>query len=104
MARNFKELQDALYAKMTPERRAAHEKRVAEHLAKIRLSQMRSARELSQAALAEKLGKDQGSISRMEKQDDMNLSTLRRYVEGLGGELELRAVFPDQVMTLEVGE
>ena len=104
MARNFKELEDKMLAKMTPERRAAYELRLARDLAQIRLSHMRKVRELSQVALAEKLGTDQGSISRLEKQGDMYLSTLRSYVEGVGGKLELRAVFPNQVMTLDVGE
>jgi len=38
---------------------------------------------------------DQGNISRLEKRTDMYLSTLRRYVEAMGGVLEIRAVFPD---------
>jgi hypothetical protein len=36
------------------------------------------------------------------KQDDLYLSTLGEYVEALGGRLEVRAVFPDQVIALEV--
>jgi len=104
MARKFKELSDALDAKMTPEQRTASKARLTANLARIELSQMRKARELSQVALAAKLGTDQGSISRMEKQGDMYLSTLRNYVEAAGGHLELHAVFPEQVITLEVSE
>jgi predicted transcriptional regulator len=104
MATNFKVLRDELHAKMTPAQLAARNASVARELAQIRLSQMRKVRELSQVALAEKLGTDQGSISRLEKQGDMYLSTLRSYVEGVGGKLELRAVFPGQIMTLDVGE
>jgi DNA-binding transcriptional regulator YiaG len=102
MAKNFRELEEKLFAKLTPEQRAESDRRVAQMVARVRLQQMRKARELSQVAIAEKLGTDQGSISRMEQQADMLLSTLRNYVEGAGGKLELRAVFPDQTMTLEV--
>ncbi len=104
MARKFREMPDALDKKLTPAQRAASSKRLAKSLAQIELSHMRKARDLSQVALAAKLGTDQGSISRMEKQGDMYLSTLRSYVEAVGGKLELRAVFPGQIMTLEVGE
>ncbi len=104
MARKFKILSDALDAKMTPAELAAYRARLARDIEQVRISQMRKARELSQVALAAKLGTDQGSISRMEKQGDMYLSTLRSYVEAAGGKLELHAVFPNQTMTLEVGD
>jgi Fe-S cluster biogenesis protein NfuA len=38
---------------------------------------------------------DQGNISKLEQRTDMYLSTLRSYVEAMGGALEIRAVFPD---------
>jgi len=103
MARKFKELSDAFYAKMTPERLAAHEERVALHLAWILLSMMRSAHELSEVAFAAKLGDDESSISLRVKEVDEYLGQLRSYVEGLGGRLEMRVVFPEHVVTLEVG-
>jgi DNA-binding XRE family transcriptional regulator len=102
MARNFKELQEKLYAKMTPEQRAEHEARLAKDIAKVRLNQLRQARELTQAALAAKLGTDQGSISRLEQQADFYISTLRNYIEGTGGHLEMLAVYPDHTVSLDV--
>ena len=57
--------------------------------------QQRRARDLSQATLAEALETDQGSISRLEQRTDMHISTLRRYVEALGGTLDIVARFPD---------
>jgi len=104
VARKFKELSDALYAKMTPAARAAHEERVAQHLAQVRLSMMRSARELSEAAFAAQLGSDQGSIAKLVKDVAEHLELLRTYVEGLGGRLEMRVVFPEHVVTLEIGK
>jgi hypothetical protein len=44
----------------------------------------------------------QANVSRIERQDDLYLSTLGEYVAALGGHLELHAVFPDQVIALEV--
>jgi hypothetical protein len=45
--------------------------------------------------LAEILGKDQSVISRMEKRTDRYVSTLAEFVRAMGGELEIRAVFPE---------
>jgi hypothetical protein len=45
--------------------------------------------------LAAALGVSQAQVSRIENQTDLYLSTLRSYVEAMGGELQLRAVFPD---------
>jgi transcriptional regulator with XRE-family HTH domain len=59
------------------------------------LAQLRNARRLTQAQLAGALGVSQAQVSRVENQADLYLSTLRSYVQAMGGELELRAVFPD---------
>ena len=91
MARNFRELE----AKMSPERRAQVAARVKEELAKMPLQQIRNARQMTQTRLAELLEMDQGNISKLEQRTDMYLSTLRSYVEAMGGTLEIRAVFPD---------
>jgi DNA-binding XRE family transcriptional regulator len=91
MARNFKELQ----AKMSPERRERVERRVQQALKEMALDELRSARQLTQAGLANVLGVDQGSISKLEHRTDMYISTLRSYVEAMGGDLQIRAVFPD---------
>lgn len=37
----------------------------------------------------------QPSVSRLERQTDLYVSTLRRYIEAIGGRLEIHAVFPD---------
>lgn len=59
------------------------------------LAGLRQARQLSQEALAERLGARQASVSKLERRTDLHLSTLRAYVEALGGRLELIAQFPD---------
>ena len=97
MARNFKEL----YDKMPAKSRERVENWVAETLARMPLDELRQARQLTQVNLAETLGVDQGSISKLERRTDMYLSTLRSYVEAMGGRLELRAVFPDGAVAIE---
>jgi DNA-binding XRE family transcriptional regulator len=104
MAKNFKILKDALDKKLTPEQRAESAARVAKMIQAYRLTQLRQARKLTQAALAAKMGTDQGSISRMEQQGDFYISTLRSYIEGTGGRLEMQAVYPDRRVALDVGK
>jgi DNA-binding XRE family transcriptional regulator len=82
-------------AKMGPERVAASRARAKKMIAEMPLMQLRNAREMTQTRLAEVLQMDQGNISKLEKRTDMYLSTLRSYIEAMGGVLEIRAVFPD---------
>lgn len=61
--------------------------------AALELAELRASRGLTQAALAERLGKRQGTVSELERRDDVFVSSLREYVEALGGHLEISAVF-----------
>ncbi len=58
------------------------------------LKDLRQASQQTQQQLAAVLGVGQDTISRLEKRSDMLLSTLRNYVESMGGKLELVAQFP----------
>ncbi len=91
MAKKFSDL----VAKMSPERRARAQSRAQEILAEMALQELRRARELSQAQLAEVLGEKQPNISQLEQRTDMYVSTLRKYIEAMGGELEIIARFPE---------
>jgi DNA-binding Xre family transcriptional regulator len=91
MARNFRELK----AKMSSEARAEVDAWVQQEMKQMPLHQLRNARQMTQTRLAEVLEMDQGNISKLEKRTDMYLSTLRSYIEAMGGALEIRAVFPD---------
>jgi Helix-turn-helix domain len=81
--------------KNTPARREEIRKEAKAELERIGFGKLRQARKLTQVEMAERLEMPQSSISRLEGQTDLLLSTLRAYVEGMGGELELRAVFPE---------
>lgn len=91
MARNYKELQ----ALMDPASVADNKRRVRQELRRMALDELRGARQLTQADMAEMLDVPQSSISRIEQRADMYLSTLRNYVHAVGGELRIQAVFPD---------
>jgi len=60
------------------------------------LRNIRKARKLTQAQMAKALNIGQDSVSRLEQRSDMMLSTLRGYIEAMGGSLELVARFPKQ--------
>lgn len=90
--RKFRELLDGMPAG----RRQKIANRVRQTLAAMPLDELRKARRLTQAKLAEDLGVNQSEISRIEHRADMYVSTLAAYIEALGGTLEIRAVFRDQ--------
>jgi DNA-binding XRE family transcriptional regulator len=70
----------------------------------VKLKRLREARGISQEDLAKRLGIRQASVSKMERQADMSISTLRKFVQALGGSLELSIRFPDHTMKLAIGE
>ena len=80
-------------ATLPASRRARIERRASELAT---LKDLRNAVERTQEELATSLGVGQDTISRIERRSDMLLSTLRRYVEAMGGKLELVAEFPDR--------
>jgi DNA-binding XRE family transcriptional regulator len=84
---------DDILAAMPKQRRSAIENRAMELAT---LKDLRHASEKTQQELAELLGVGQETISRLEKRSDILLSTLRHYVESMGGKLELVAQFPNR--------
>lgn len=91
MARKFSDLRE----RMDPERRARNAEKAAALIAAIDLAELRGTRNLTQEELAERLQISQSNVSRLEHRDDILVSTLRQVVEAMGGELRVRAVFPD---------
>lgn len=91
MAKNFKTLR----GRMSPASRAKAARLARTMARELPLQELRAARSLSQEALAEALQTRQSSVSRLERRADMYVSTLRSYVEALGGTLEITARFPD---------
>jgi len=84
---------DEVIAALPPERQQRVEARAMELAT---LKDLRQAAQQTQEQLAATLGVGQDTISRLEKRSDMLLSTLRHYVESMGGKLELVAQFPNR--------
>ena len=91
MAKNFQELR----SKMSPAARLASEDEHRRLVEEMSLHQLRKARELTQTKIAEDLHMGQGDVSKLERRTDMYVSTLASYLQAVGADLEIRAVFPD---------
>ena len=91
MAKSFKGLQ----AKMSPASRVRSEAKAERLIQEMALDELRAARALTQGHLSMILGVKQSAISKLERRADMYVSTPRHFIEAMGGELEIRAVFPD---------
>jgi DNA-binding XRE family transcriptional regulator len=97
MAHNWREIRRTLSPAQENETRQ-YVKSVVEA---VTLNQLREARSLTQANLASVLGINQGSVSKMEKRTDMYVSTLRSFIQAMGGELQIKAVFPEGEVQIE---
>ena len=91
MAKKF----STLRARMTPKAQAQSEAMTAKLLQEMPLQALRQALDLTQRQVAEALKIEQAAVSKMEKQTDMYLSTLRRFITAMGGQLEIVARFPE---------
>jgi hypothetical protein len=96
--KNFRTLRDQVVA--DPERRKRVEEFGRLYDAVLGLGNLREARNVTQMQVAVSLGVSQPNVSKIEGKEDIHLSTLRGYVEALGGHLEINAVFPDQTVNL----
>ena len=83
-----------------PERRRRIDAMKPELLADMPLHELRRARALSQQDLAEKLKVDQPDIAKLERRADMYVSSLRSYIEAVGGKLKIIAEFPEGDVTI----
>ncbi len=87
--------------KLSVAQRKKVEDRAAELIAEeMSLRDLRKARKLTQARVAKTLGITQDSVSRLEKRSDLLLSTLRKTVKAMGGDVRIVAEFPDRAPVL----
>jgi DNA-binding XRE family transcriptional regulator len=94
--RSFAELR----ARLSPEARAKAEAEAQLIGAEMDLAEVRRALKLSQEEIGQTLQIQQGSVAKIEKRADMYVSTLRRFIEAMGGELEIIARFPDHAVKI----
>ncbi|MEE8393708.1 MAG: transcriptional regulator [Rhodospirillales bacterium] len=93
MAKTLDQMLEMLSAQERKEIKARTRELIAEELT---LHDLRKALDKTQVSVAKKLRTGQDSVSRLEKRSDLLLSTLRGYIEAMGGSLELMARFPDR--------
>lgn len=91
MAKSFRTLR----SKMSDEARAKSEHKAHTMMKAMPLAELRQARKLSQEQIASILHVRQASVSKLERRTDMYISTLRGFVEAMGGDLEITARFPE---------
>jgi transcriptional regulator with XRE-family HTH domain len=84
-----------LTKKFSPARKSRVAAKAHALKAEMPLAELRQARERSQEQLARTLKVGQPAVAKLEKRADMYVSNLRRYVEALGGSLEITARFPE---------
>jgi transcriptional regulator with XRE-family HTH domain len=87
--------------KVSPERREELKREAVAELDRMGFAALRKARNQTQVELAEKLGIDQAGVSAIENRADLLVGTLAKYVRALGGDVEIRAVFPEASFRLE---
>jgi DNA-binding XRE family transcriptional regulator len=97
MAHNWKDIR----RKLSPQQEEETRQYVKSVVESVSLNQLREARSLTQANLASILGINQGSVSKMEKRTDMYISTLRSFIQAMGGQLQIKAVFPEGEVQIE---
>lgn len=97
MSKKFRQILE----QMSPERQQRIANRTAELLGELPLHELRKARDLSQEELASTLGVNQATISKLERRTDMYISTMRRFVDAMGGELEITARFPEGTVAID---
>src|SRR5690349_3276763 len=93
-----------LTRRLPPARKARIADKAAALNTALTLHELRKARAVSQEELAKKLAVGQPAVAKIERRSDMYVSNLRRYIEALGGTLEISASFPDGKVTVVVKE
>lgn len=96
MAKPYKDLR----ANMSADARKRAEARANVLMQEMPLYELRQARQMSQVQLARELHVGQANVSKIERRTDVYISTLRSYVEAMGGELEITAKFPQGMVKI----
>jgi transcriptional regulator with XRE-family HTH domain len=69
-----------------------------------RLAELRQHIGLTQVQLAERLTASQRAVSHLEHEKNPRVATIASYLQGLGGRLELRAVFEDRAVAINLAD
>lgn len=97
MARKWSEIRRTL----SPEAEERIRTSVEEAPRVMSLYRVREARSLTQVSLAKILKVNQGAVSRLERRTDMYVSTLRNFIQAMGGQLQIKAIFPEAEIEID---
>ncbi|MFA5959523.1 MAG: helix-turn-helix transcriptional regulator [Tatlockia sp.] len=100
MAKSFSTLKN----QMSMPAQKAVEQKTSQLLKEVLLYEIREQLHITQETVAEKLNTKQANVSRTERRRDMKLSTLKKYIEAMGGELDIIARFPSNEVHFNVKE
>ena len=100
MAKSFNQLKN----KMTAQAQEAIELKKNSHMKDLLLGDIREELNFTQEEMATKLNTKQANISRTERRKDLKLSTLKRYIQAMGGELDIIAKFPTTEVHLRLSD
>ena len=92
----MKKLNTVLKDLFTAEQRAEIRQRAKEKLAGLQLQRLREASHLTQEKAAQAMGVSQAALSKLERRSNVTIGLLQRYVEAIGGRLEVNVVMPGQ--------
>jgi transcriptional regulator with XRE-family HTH domain len=90
----MKKLDSILSETFTAEQRAEIRRRAQEKIAGLRLAQIREVQQVTQQEAAQAMGVSQAALSKLERRPNVTVSALQRYVEALGGRLEVNVLLP----------
>jgi DNA-binding XRE family transcriptional regulator len=93
---------DIKHKAMSPERAARVRREAEQEVLAMSLRELRQMAGMTQVEVAKLAELEQSTLSRMERRDDAPIPTLRKYVEALGGQLEVVAVIGNKRITLGV--
>lgn len=100
MGKSFSTLKN----KMSLTAKKTVKEKTSQLLKEVLLYEIREQLHLTQEDMAVKLNTKQANVSRTERRRDMKLSTLKRYIEAMGGELDIVAKFASNEVHLNVRE
>ena len=85
---------------MSPERQASAQARTKEMLVEIALQDLRKSLGFTEEQMAEAIQRNQATASKMDHQSDIYVSTLKKFIEALGGHIKIVASFPDREVVI----
>ncbi len=96
----MKTLEEIIQNNFSPSEQGDIRLKAKEKTATIRLQQLRKAQQKTQREMAQTMGLSQSALSKLERRPNITVRAMQRYVEALGGRLQIKAEFPNKSKNL----